>query len=66
MNNLQSRRKQVGLSQNQLADKVGMSVRTLQDYEQFRLDINKAAADMVLKLANALKCKPEDIMNQEE
>lgn len=65
MTNLQRIRKKAGLSQAELADIIGVSVRTLQDYEQGRRNINKAAADVVLKLAKALHCKLNDIMNQE-
>ena len=63
MSKLQEKRKAAGLSQSQLAARVGMSVRTLQHYEQGSLDINKAAADMVYRLAVALECSVEDLLD---
>ena len=63
MSKLQKRRKAAGLSQSQLAAKVeGLSVRTLQHYEQGSMDINKAAAATVQGLAFALGCKVEDLL----
>lgn len=63
MSKLQERRKAAGLSQSQLAAKVdGLTVRTLQHYEQGSLDINKAAAVTVQRLAAALGCTVEDLL----
>ena len=45
-----------------MAEKVGMSVRTLQAIESGARDINKVAAITALKLAEALNCKIEDIL----
>lgn len=47
-----------GLSQNGLAAVSGIPVRTIQQYEQRQKDINKAAAENVLKLAAVLNCEP--------
>ena len=54
MNKLKTARLKVGLSQSQLAEKSGVSVRMIQYYEQGVKDINKAAVITVLKLADAL------------
>ena len=54
MNNLKHYRTKAGLSQAQLAAKVGISVRTLQDYEQGRKPLEKAAAITVLRIACVL------------
>lgn len=62
MSKLQDRRKAAGLSQSQLAAMVPMSVRTLQHLERGSLDINKAAAMTVYKLARALKCDVRDLL----
>lgn len=65
MSKLQEKRKASGLSQRQLADRVGMSVRTLQYYEQGSLDFNKAAVETVYRLAVALGCSVEDIIDRD-
>lgn len=65
VSNLQEKRKAAGFSQRQLADRVGMSVRTLQYYEQGALDFNKAAAETVYRLAVALGCSVEDLLDCE-
>ena len=63
MSKLQEKRKAAGLSQRQLADRVGMSVRTLQYYEQGSLDFNKAAVETVYRLAVALGCSVEELID---
>jgi cation diffusion facilitator family transporter len=50
---LQAQRKISGYSQRELAEKVGISVRTLQQYEIRAKDINKAAGMTLLALAKA-------------
>lgn len=62
MSKLQDRRKAAGLSQAQLAAKVPMSLRTLQHLERGGLDINKAAAVTVYRIAVALDCQMEDLL----
>lgn len=66
MSKLQDRRKAAGLSQSQLAEQVeGLKVRTLQRYEQGALDINKAAAVTVVRLAEVLGCEVVDLLETE-
>lgn len=65
MNNLQYYRKRAGLSQSQLADKVGISHRTLQDYEQGQKPLEGARAITVLKMARCLGCTVEDLIDRE-
>ena len=60
--NLKKRRKAVGLSQSQLAKETGISVRTIQQYEQRQKDINKASAERMLAFAKRLYCDVEDLM----
>ena len=62
MTKLKEMRTRRGITQAQLADASGVSIRAVQDYEQGSNDINKAAAITVLKLARAVYCKMEDIM----
>jgi transcriptional regulator with XRE-family HTH domain len=54
MSKLKTFREAIGLSQSQLAEKAGVSVRTLQDYEQGQKPIGKAAAETVNRLAKAV------------
>ncbi len=61
---LKSRRKQAGLSQSQLADATGISVRTIQQYEQRQKDINKASGSTLAKFARALYCDIADLIEQ--
>lgn len=64
---LQARRKAAGLSQSQLAAKVeGLTLRTLQYYEQGASDINRAAAIIVYRLAQVLGCGVADLLEIEE
>ena len=59
---LQQQRKKYGCSQRELAEKSGVNIRTLQQYELGTKDIAKASAGAVLSLANALGCGIEDII----
>ena len=59
---LQRRRLSVGFSQSQLAKASGVSVRTIQHYEQRQKDIGKAGYDQLLRLSQALYCSPADLM----
>ncbi|MBQ7940135.1 MAG: helix-turn-helix transcriptional regulator [Clostridia bacterium] len=59
---LQAQRKISGYSQRELAEKVGISVRTLQQYEIRAKDINKAAGVTLLALAKVLGCRVEDLL----
>lgn len=63
MNKLKDMRQKAGLSQSKLAAIVPMNLITLQRYEQGQRDINKASASIVLKLANALGCTVNDILD---
>ncbi|MFT8710097.1 MAG: helix-turn-helix transcriptional regulator [Sporolactobacillus sp.] len=55
-------RKRQNINQQQLADKSGVSVVTIRAYEQEQRDIKKAAADTLLKLADALHCTIKDLI----
>ena len=51
-----------GYSQRELAEKVGVNLRTLQQYEIRAKDINKAAGATLLALAKVLGCRMEDLL----
>ena len=57
--NLKRIRKAYGCSQSELARKSGVSLRSIQMYEQRNKDINKAQAETILRLAKALGCSME-------
>lgn len=59
---LQQQRKRCGYSQKVLAEKSGVNLRTLQQYELKTKDINKASAQTLLALANVLGCRAEDLV----
>lgn len=63
---LQERRKKMGLSQSKLAEASGINVRMIQHYEQGVKDINKAETITVYKLAQALECLVEDLIEINE
>lgn len=62
MTNLKQYREMRKLSQRELAERSGVSLRTLQDYEQGRKPINQAAAITVLRIAQALGVTVEDLL----
>lgn len=57
-NALQHYRKMKGLTQAQLADAAGISLKTLQKYESGERDIRRARNDTVLRLARVLEVPP--------
>ena len=61
---LQTVRKAVGLSQKELSEKSGVTLRMIQQYEQRRKDINKAQTETLLKIARALVCTVEDLVEK--
>lgn len=63
--NLKTKREAAGLSQSQFSSRVGISIRSLQDYEQGHRNINGAAALTVCKMAEVLGCHPKEILEKE-
>ncbi len=65
-NNIYTRLKKLrlngGYSQSQLAKKSGISIRTIQQYEQRAKDINKASIETINCLSKALYCNINDLM----
>ncbi len=66
MSNLKRIREGRGLSQSQLAETSGVSVRIIQHYEQGFRDINNAHALTAVKLADALRCDVRDILEERQ
>lgn len=62
MSRIQSARLNYGYSQRQLAQASEVNLRTLQEYENKRRDINLASGAVLLRLAKTLSCNIEDIM----
>ncbi|WP_350453838.1 helix-turn-helix domain-containing protein [Slackia heliotrinireducens] len=62
--NLKRLRKLSGLTQEQLAQLSGISVRTIQQYEQRRKDVNKASLETAVAIATVLHCNPSDLLER--
>ncbi len=60
---MQTLRKKRQLSQSQLAEATGISVRMIQKYEQGEKDLNCAKLETILRICAALNCKMIDILN---
>lgn len=60
---LQYRRKQLSLSQSQLAKKANINLRTLQQYESKAKNINKASVTTLISLADTLNCDITDLLD---
>lgn len=66
MSKLKQIREEKNISQAKLAEVSGVSLRMIQHYEQGVKDINKAQSITLYRVANALACKIEDLLNLEE
>lgn len=62
--NLKRIRTAYGCSQRELAEMSGVSLRSIQMYEQRQKDINKAQSDSLYRLAKALGCTMEDLLEE--
>ena len=60
--NLKRIRTAYGCSQRKLAEMSGVSLRSIQMYEQRNKDINKAQSDSLYRLAKVLGCTMEDLL----
>lgn len=63
--NLKLLRQNAGLSQRELAEQSGVPLRTIQQYEQRRKNINRAQAEYLIMLAKALCYVVEDLIEKE-
>lgn len=64
--NLKNRRKSVGLSQRELSEMSGVSLRTIQQYEQRQKNINKAQGEALVMLAGVLCCEVDALLEKVE
>ena len=62
--NLKRIRTAYGFTQAELAERSGVSLRSIQMYEQRNKNINKASADSMYSLAKALGCTMEDLLER--
>ena len=62
--NLKRLRTAYGFTQAELAERSGVSLRSIQMYEQRNKNINKASADSMYSLAKALGCTMEDLIER--
>lgn len=53
-----------GCTQSELAKRSGVSLRSIQMYEQRNKDINKASAETLLRLSKVLGCTMEDLIEK--
>ena len=63
--NLRRFREAAGLSQSQLAREAGISLRSIQMYEQRNKDVNKSQAITLAKIARILSCDVEDLLEDD-
>ena len=55
-----------GYSQKQLAELSGVSLRSIQMYEQRNKDINKAQSESLYRLAKVLGCTMESLLEKQD
>lgn len=55
-------RKSAGMTRNALAEASGISVRTLQSYEQGQRPLSSARGDILLRISSALGCTVEELI----
>lgn len=62
--NLKRIRMSYGCTQAELAERSGVSLRSIQMYEQRNKDINKASAETVYRISKVLGCTMEDLIEK--
>ena len=51
-----------GMKQSELSELSGVPLKCIGNYEQLRIDINHARVDIVYRLASALNCSIEELI----
>lgn len=59
-------RRNAGLTQKQLAEAAGIPLTTIRQYEHRTRNPNGMSLDAAVKIAKALDCRPEDLLEPEE
>ena len=62
--NLKRIRTYYGCTQAELAENSGVSLRSIQMYEQRNKDINKAGAESLYRISKVLGCTMEDLLEK--
>ena len=62
--NLKRIRSSYGCTQAELAERSGVSLRSIQMYEQRNKDINKASAESLYRISKVLGCTIEDLLEK--
>ena len=62
--NLKRIRTVYGCTQAELAERSGVSLRSIQMYEQRNRDINKASGETLYRMAKVLGCTMEDLIEK--
>ena len=62
--NLKRIRSSYGCTQAELAERSGVSLRSIQMYEQRNKDINKASAESLYRISKVLGCTVEDLLEK--
>lgn len=57
---------QKGMKQAELSEASGIPLKCIGNYEQLRRDINHARVDIVYRLATALDCQMEELLDIEK
>ena len=63
--NLKRIRSSYGCTQSELAKRSGVSLRSIQMYEQRNKDINKASAETLFRIARVLGCTMENLLEKQ-
>lgn len=63
---LKKNRELSGMSQKELADQTGISIRTIQEYERGSRDLNGAKFLTLLKFCNVLGCSLDALLTDSE
>lgn len=66
ISNLKLMRIKSGMTQADLTKSSGVPIKCIGNYEQLRRDINRARVDIVYRLATALDCKMEELLEIEK